>query len=223
LRGERPGAGGGTRKRRRDLRGEIGEALEEKAELKEGGVTVRTKLPSVLRGAVRWDEPRWNVETAFVYETWGRNDEVTFLPHQPGGLGLKDEETGLTMKIKEVRLKTHLRDTWSLRFGGERIVSGRLTARGGLYYERAAVAPSRLSASNFDLDKVGLTVGTHTPLPKGLWLDFAAGWSWWKPVQCNASRVRLVDPIAKETRWRVGNGRYSNSRRVVMMGLGIAL
>lgn len=205
------------------VRGEIGAALEEEAELRGGGVTVRTKLPAVARGAVRWDEPRWNVETAFVYETWSRNDEVVFLPHQPGGLALEDESTGLTLRIDEVRIKTHLRDTWSLRFGGERVVSERFTARAGLFYERAAVAPANLSASNFDLDKVGVAVGSHTPLPKGLWLDVAAGWELWKPVDCDASEVRLVDPIAKEARWRSGNGRYSNSRGVLMMGLGIAL
>jgi phytanoyl-CoA hydroxylase len=150
------------------VKGEIGEALEQKADLKEGGVTVKTKLPAIARGAVRWDESQWNVETVFVYETWGRNDEVVFLPDQPGGLGLKDEETGLTVKIKEVRLKTHLRDTWSLRLGGERVVNERLTARAGVFYERAAVAPSRLSASNFDLDKTGVTVGTPHPAPQGV-------------------------------------------------------
>ena len=205
------------------VQGEIGAALDEKAELREGDITVHTKLPSIARGAIRWDEALWNIETAFVYETWSRNDEVVFAPHQPGGLGLKDEATGLTVKIKEVRLKTHLRDTWSLRFGGEREISSRFTARGGIFYERAAVAPSRLSASNFDLDKLGLTVGSHTPLPKGVWLDFAAGWEFWKPVESDDSKVRIVDPIGKQTRWRAGNGRYSNSRGVAMVGLGIHL
>lgn len=205
------------------VRGDIGEALDEKAELHEGGVTVKTKLPGIARGALRWDEPRWNVEGAFVYETWGRNDEVLFLPHQPGGLGLEDEELGLTMRIREVRVKTHLRDTWSIRMGGERQVSDAVTARGGVFYERAAVDPKYLSASNFDLDKAGVAAGAHFPLPKGVWLDLAAGWEWWKPVESRNSAVRLVDPIAKESRWRAGNGRYSNSRGVAMIGLGFAL
>lgn len=206
---------------RGSVRGELGAALDERAELHGGDITVKTKMPGVWRGAVRFDATRWNVEAAFVYETWSRNREVGFLPEQPGGLGLEDRDTGIIMRIREVRIRTHLRDAWSLRFGGERVVlPGRLSLRGGAFYEKGAARPELLSASNFDLDKIGAAVGSHVELARRAWLDLAAGYSWWIPVESDESEVRLLDPMSGQSRWRTGNGRYTNSRIVAMMGLG---
>ena len=38
-----------------------------------------------------------------------------------------------------------------------------LLLRAGTYYERAAIGPKRLNASQFDLDKVGVTAGASAP------------------------------------------------------------
>lgn len=203
------------------VRGELGSELAAEMELHEGDLTVKTKMPGIWRGAARFDATRWNVEAAFVYETWSRNREIVFLPEQPGGLGLEDRETGITMRIREVRIRTHLRDAWSVRLGGEReVLPGRLSLRAGAFYEKGAARPERLSAANFDLDKIGAAVGSHLDLSRRAWLDLAAGYSWWIPVESDDSEVRLLDPMSGQSRWRTGNGRYTNARIVAMLGLG---
>lgn len=60
--------------------GEIGSALEERAHLNGGGVTVKTRMPGIYRGAAKRTADHWDVEAAFVYETWSRNKQVRFIP-----------------------------------------------------------------------------------------------------------------------------------------------
>ncbi len=142
----------------------------------------------------------------------------------PDGLELVDDSSGLTYSVGELPVPTHLRDTWSLRLGGERdVVRDRLTLRSGVFYERAAISPRWLSASNFDLDKIGLAGGAHVELGRGAWMDLAGGYEHWITVHSKNSEVRILDPLAAERRWTLGNGKYSNTRIVGMASLGFAI
>lgn len=196
--------------------GTLGDALDEEASLQAGRVTVKTRLPAIARVAARLDGDRGDVEAAFVYETWSMNDSIRF---EPDGLRLRMDE-GYSISIGTVIVPTHLRDAWSIRLGGERD-AGPLTLRGGAFFERAAIAPQHLSASAFDLDKLGLTAGARVPLSERAWLDLAAGYEHWIPVESRESRVRIVDPLARESRWPVANGRYENTRVVAMAAAGM--
>lgn len=205
--------------------GSLGEDLEAMATLRPGGVRVHTRMPAIARGAVRYDAPSglWNAEAAIVWEGWSRNREVLIEADQPGGLALLMDDGSFGVGVGEVRIATHFRDTFSLRTGGELAgLPGGLTLRGGVFYERAAIAPDRIHASNFDLDKVGLVAGGRVPLPRRAWLDLTAGYQHWFPVRARDSRVRIHDPISGEKPYVIGNGDYENRRIVAMAGLGLA-
>jgi hypothetical protein len=96
--------------------------------------------------------------------------------------------------------------------------------RAGLYYERAAIPPARVSPSGFDMDKVGFALGARVDLPLGIWLDLSGGFVYWMPAQIENSKVTLPDPLPPtETLHPIANGTYSNYQVIMMAGLGVAL
>ena len=207
-------------------KGVLGDDIGTIAELRSGDITVKTRLPPIARAAAKFAPvgKRWDVEAAFVWEGWSRNDAVTFIPKQPGGLALVLPESGVSVRVPTIPVKTYLRDTYSLRLGGEtEVMPGRLTLRSGVWFERAAIAPKHLNAANFDLDKAGLSAGARVELVRGAWLDLTGGYQHWFPVTVKDNDIRIFDPLAAENRWAIGNGRYENSRVVVMAGIGMAL
>ena len=206
--------------------GEVGPGLDQLAYFRPGELGVELSMPAIARGAVRFDAPssRWNVESAFVYENWSRNDEILFSPNQPGGLALVLNEGDPPAKfpVNDITLPTHYRDTWSLRFGGEWVaVPGAVTIRSGMFYERAAIAPEWLTLGNFDLDKIGVSAGGRFDFRKRGWVELCAGYQHWLPVEVTASRVRMIDPLSTEEKWAIGNGKYTNTRIQVMAAAGV--
>jgi long-subunit fatty acid transport protein len=186
---------------------------------------VKFHMPAIARGALRYDATTrlWNVEGAFVYENWSRNDEVLFSPKQPGGIALILDDESLRFPVNDIRIPTHFRDTWSLRFGGEtQVMPGRLTLRSGVFYERAAISPEWINVGNFDLDKAGISVGGRYDFQKRAFVELCAGYQHWFPVDVSNSRVRIIDPLSSEQKWPVGNGKYSNTRIQVMGAVGVS-
>ena len=205
-------------------RGTVGEDLGALGSLRPGELTVELRMPAIARGAVRFDAPagRWNAEAAFVYENWSRNDEVNFRPKQPRGLALDLEALGLTRAVDDITVPTHFRDTWSVRLGGEWFaVPEKVAVRGGVFYERAAIAPEWLNMANFDLDKIGLSLGGRYDIASRGWIELAAGYQHWMPVEVENSRVRIIDPLSSDELWPIGNGKYTNTRIQVMAGAGV--
>lgn len=205
--------------------GEIREDLDELAYFRPGTLTVEFQMPSIARGAVRYDATSrlWNVEGAFVYENWSRNDEVLFRPKQPGGIALVLDDDSLRFPVNDIAIPTHFRDTWSVRLGGEmQVVPEVVTVRSGVFYERAAIAPEWINVGNFDLDKAGISVGGRYDFKKRGFVELAAGYQHWFPVEVTNSRVRIIDPLSSEQKWAVGNGKYSNTRIQVMAAAGLS-
>ena len=202
--------------------GEIGEDLDELAYFRPGTLGVELKMPAIARGALRWDAARWNVEGAFVYENWSRNKEVIFAPKQPGGIALILDDDSLRFPVNELAIPTHFRDTWSVRTGGEFFaIPGKLAIRGGLFNERAAIAPEWLNVGNFDLDKTGISAGARYDFGNRGWLEIGGGYQQWGTVEVENSRVRIIDPLQNEEKWQIGNGTYSNTRIVVMTAAAV--
>ena len=128
------------------------------------------------------------------------------------------------IELPVIHKRTEFRDTGSVRFGGEYQVAQWLLVRGGAYYERAGVGGGRLTPSEFDLDKVGLTHGGRFEMGAGLYLDVAVGVAYWVPKTVTRSKVLFRDPAPVESveidPWALANGTYSNTQIFSMVALG---
>lgn len=206
-------------------KGEVGAALDEIGRMRNGDLTVELQMPSIARGALRFDAPGggWDAEAAFVYESWSRNDAIEFKPKQPGGLALVLDD-GFSRSVGDLTVPTHYRDTWSVRLGGQwNAKPGVLAVRAGTFYERAAIAPERINMGNFDLDKVGVSTGVRWDVKNRAWVEVGGGYQHWLPVETGNSRVRIIDPLTNEERWPIGNGRYTNRRIHAVLGVGVRI
>jgi len=127
--------------------------------------------------------------------------------------------------LSDIEIDTLLRDTFSVRVGGDYAVNETVTMRAGTYYERAGIGAGRLNPSQFDLDKVGLSTGAHIDVGHNLYVDLALGWSHWLPKTSENSKVLFNDPSpdddpSNDEHWPLANGKYSNDQIFFMFALG---
>jgi long-subunit fatty acid transport protein len=191
------------------------------AELQGDRIRVKLKMPQIFRAAVRYDAPErfFDAELAFVWEGWGRNEEILFQPQ-----GVQFAINGNTIPLNDVVLPSGLRDTWSVRLGGSvNAVPELLRVRLGGFYERAALAETRLSPSAFDLDKVGGSLGARVDLPYGAWLDLTGAYVQWLTAEVTNSEVKLQNALTGEAKHPIANGTYENTQIWLMAGLGVRL
>ena len=205
--------------------GELGDELGELATLRNGPLAVEFEMPSLTRAALRFDAPSglWDVEAAFVYEAWSRNDEVRFKPQGRSGLALL-LDGGISRRVEDIAVPTHFRDTWSTRVGGEiEVLPSVLSVRLGSFFERSAISAEWINMGNFDLDKAGLSAGVRWDIKQRGWVELGGGYQHWFTVKTSNSKVRIIDPLENEQRWTVANGTYTNQRLHGVIGAGIRL
>lgn len=202
----------------------LGEDLAAKSVTISGNrVNANFQLPPLLRAGLRMKDSAgmWDAELAVVWEGWSANREVEFAPQN---IKLVLGTSGLAARVPTIHLPTHLRDTFSVRTGGSwRPAPNAPLLRGGVFYERSALAHDDTSMGSFDLDKIGVSSGARVDLASRVHLDLALGAQYWMPIRVSGSRVNIPDPVHGLTQWPIGNGRYSNWRMVGMLGLGITL
>ena len=184
-------------------------------------ITIKLSLPPVIRSGLRHDFASGSVELAYAWEGWKRTEKIEIVPD-----GISIQSIGQDPKdLDTITIETRLRDTYSFRLGGDyQAMPDLLLLRAGTYYERAAIGPKRLNASQFDLDKVGVTAGARVELGAGLFLDLAFGYVHWMPVTVKDSKVMFTDPAPPDPEtaetWPIGNGTYSNTQIFTMAALG---
>ena len=138
-------------------------------------INVSLSLPGVARAALRYtdEEHLYDVEFAFVYENWSRNDTITF---DATAISVESSVLPDAGEVGVIVLTPNWRDTYSLRLGGSwQVMPEFLTARAGVYYERSAVDDTWVNMGNFDADKIGTTLGARFEIPGGFWADLAFG------------------------------------------------
>ncbi|MEE8407994.1 MAG: outer membrane protein transport protein, partial [Myxococcota bacterium] len=206
-------------------------------------VDVNLKMPAVFRAAAQYrhSDDSFDVELAFVWEGWRRNDVILFVPQD-----IVVDIAGSPTDLQDITVDVHARDTGSLRLGGQyRVLPQRLTVRAGVYYERAAVGGGWLNSAFFDLDKIGATLGARVDLPLNdwigtpfaAWLDLAGGYALWSEKTVETSKAHIGNPLAEPGPaqgvcgvdvngedlpcWPVANGSYKNKVIVAMASLGV--
>ncbi len=182
---------------------------------------IHMKLPQQFRAGVeaRIDSDT-RIEAAYVYETWSVQDIIaiktndTTLQNVPG-VG--------DASVSSMNIGRGLRDTWSVRLGGEyRPPLGGtrpLTLRAGTMYEPSAVPANMLSPMMVDLRKIMASAGVEYRW--GRW-HFEATYAhlFMFDQKVTGGQVSQINPIspASSAATPIGNGMYEASADLVGVG-----
>jgi long-subunit fatty acid transport protein len=189
-------------------------------------IKVNADMPGIVKTAFRYSTDIWNAELAGTWENWSVHQEVIFDASQivvkPNpGITVPGIDPDLGQSIGIITLTPKLRDTFSLRVGGEyQVMEDVLTLRAGTYFESGAAEAKILNMGNYDSSKLGLTVGGKISVPGGLWIDFAAGYVHYFPIEVTESETVFDDPLKEEVGHPIGNGTYTNQQIIMMAALG---
>jgi long-chain fatty acid transport protein len=161
------------------------------------------------------------VEAAVVGELWSRQQSLTITPK---GIWLRDVLALGDYEIGPVSIPRAMRDTLSLRLGGE-YTRGHFGVRAGVAYENGAFDDATLTPLTLDSDKVTLALGVSVEVTRGLFLDASYQHFFLRNravrnsavPQPNPIRPMPADPIY------VGNGDYEMEVDTFGIGLRWAL
>ncbi len=165
------------------------------------------------------------LEVAVVYESWSVQQDVYVRPRETwltDGLGFLDYEVG------ELSTPRHMRDTVSVRLGGEYMFDDRFQMRLGGYWESGAFDNAYLSPLTIDSDKIVVAAGFSARIDAGFFADVMVGYAHLFPHRVRDSQVHQKNPIRPQMPAEgmqpdgapaVGNGDYSYTAPFV--GLGI--
>ena len=150
-------------------------------------------FPWVIRFGVQLDAiENLALELAVVWETWSVQREAAVEPLDvwiEGDLGFVDYQVG------PLSIPRNMRDTVSVRLGGEYSHEDWLQLRAGAYYENGAFDDQWLQALTIDSDKIVVAIGGSIRVVDGLWVDAMLGYAHLFPRQVRNSQVPQANPI----------------------------
>jgi long-chain fatty acid transport protein len=177
-----------------------------------------TALPAVLRAGGRhiWrdgEKERADVELDVTYERWSASKEVRL------------DITGLIPQPRQVVTPLEYNDTVSVRAGGAYsfdLPAGRLSIRGGAYYDSAA-APEEYTRLDFRAwDRIGLASGVGYHIG-GLSASLGVAYVMMFDRTVTDSKLRQTHTLGGNpddpSYSIIGNGTFSSGYTVVMLGL----
>ncbi|MCB9674123.1 MAG: outer membrane protein transport protein [Alphaproteobacteria bacterium] len=158
----------------------------------EDGIGLEIQLPLVVRAgvAVR-PTPELEIEAAVVYQNWKKLEDITLTGIDPDIYVFGSPEP--TEIPDEFQLPAGLRDTVSVRLGGEWRVNDEIELRAGGFWENGSVKPQGMSVALVDPWKVQLGTGFSLwPLDGRLRLDGALAGIFFPGFEIRDSEVRQV-------------------------------
>jgi long-chain fatty acid transport protein len=165
-------------------------------------------VPMILRLGARYVQPKWDVESDFVYEGWSTHDKETLTADSgtfvPFGGGTQTQGREFT-------------DGWSLRVGGGYQAMEKLKVLGGIYYETSAVPDQRLDVGTFDSAKEGLCAGVSYDVMPHLTVDFNVAHTLMasRTISNSKNRQQNGSPTPDPNLTTISNGSYSGSYNFV--------
>jgi len=198
----------------------LGEDLGTLADVVGDEVEVTVNFPNILRIGLAYIRPDdgFDIELAWTYENWKRNEEVIFTP-----IGVSLNVLGQSQEIPKIPLKTNFRSTHSVRLGGSALLIDELRIRFGLFFEQAAVDPKWLNAVSLDLNKLGITSGLRIDFLNNYFAELGGGLVHWFTQTVENSESRILDPKKGPLTWSTNNGTYSNWRLQMVASLGVVI
>jgi long-chain fatty acid transport protein len=161
------------------------------------------------------------IEAAVVGELWSRQQSLTITPQD---IWLRDVLALGDYQIGAVSIPRAMRDTLSLRLGGE-YVRGRVGVRAGVAYENGAFDDATLTPLTLDSDKVTLALGVSVELFPGFFLDASYQHFFLRDRTVRNSAVPQPNPIRPipADPVYIGNGDYAMEVDTFGVGLRWAL
>ena len=181
---------------------------------------VNVPFPWVLRAGLEVRPgATTRIEGAFVVEGWKRQDAIELTPND---VFLRDVFAIGDYQVGPVRIPRNMRNTYSIRLGGEQEL-GIVTLRAGLAYETSSFDDRHLSALTIDSSKVIASAGISLEVSRGIELDGTFAYSFMRDVTVTESLVTQPNPIRPEPQspTYVGNGTYRMDAFVIGAGIRV--
>ena len=193
-------------------------ALFDNAELEGDRISGGFDLPGVLRAAVRYVQPRWDLEFNFVWEGWSVHDAIETTPREVALVGVFHIDRFV---LGPLDLQQDYQNTIGVALGSDyEVIPDRLVVRAGLSFEQGAIPDERLSSFQPDGDKITPTIGLTWMIPSiGLQIDAGYAHFFFLDREINNSQVEQINPTFEDGTIVVGNGFYKAS--VDAFGLGV--
>jgi long-chain fatty acid transport protein len=151
-------------------------------------------FPWVIRFGVQLEAiENFNLEASVVWETWSLEQQVSVGPRNvwfAQALG-----GALDYQVGPLSIPRHMRDTVSVRIGGEYTIDNWVQIRAGGYFETGAFDDAWLQALTIDSDKLVVSAGVSMRVDGGLWLDALVGYAHLFPHNVTNSQVPQPNPI----------------------------
>ncbi|UJR81159.1 OmpP1/FadL family transporter [Sandaracinus amylolyticus] len=206
----------------------VGEASDEEVQAdpnhpcRDTTAAVNLNFPFILRvGAELLAIENLRLEASFVWETWSMQREVSVVPND---VWIIDALNFLDYEIGAMNIPRNMRDTFSVRLGGEYTIDGSYQIRLGGYFENGSFDDAYLSPLTIDSDKIVVAGGFSMRLFDGVWGDLMVGYAHLFSRQVRDSRVTQQNPIrppVPDNRGPVyvGNGDYNFTMPFVGVGM----
>ncbi|MDQ3036073.1 MAG: outer membrane protein transport protein, partial [Myxococcota bacterium] len=167
------------------------------------------------------------VEAAVVWETWSFQRDVSV---QPRDVWIVDALGFLDYEVGALSIPRNMRDTVSVRLGGEYTIDRTFQIRLGGYWENGAFDDEYLSPLTIDSDKIVVAGGFSARLEGGFWADVMVGYAHLFARQVRNSQVPQTNPIRPPVPDAgpgrqpgdpvfIGNGDYSFTAPFVGVGI----
>lgn len=151
-------------------------------------------FPWVVRFGVQLEAiENLNLEATVVWETWSLEQQVSVGPRNvwfANALG-----GALDYQVGPLSIPRNMRDTVSVRLGGEYTIDHWIQIRAGGYFETGAFTDQWLQALTIDSDKLVVSGGLSMRVDAGLWLDAMVGYAHLFPHNVTNSSVPQPNPI----------------------------
>ncbi len=185
-------------------------------------------FPWVVRFGVQLEAiEHLNVEAAVVWETWSLEQQVSIRPRDvwfAQALG-----GALAYQVGPLSIPRNMRDTVSVRLGGEYTIDNFVQVRLGGYFETGSFNDAYLQALTIDSDKLVVSAGASVRIDAGFYIDALVGYAHLFPHNVTNSAVPQPNPIRpplspSDPRMAgdptfVGNGSYTMT--APFFGIGI--
>ena len=182
---------------------------------------INLNFPFVLRvGVELLAIENLRLEAAFVWETWSMQQDVSVVPND---VWIVDALSFLDYEVGALSIPRNMRDTFSIRLGGEYTIDGTYQVRLGAYFENGSFDDAYLSPLTIDSDKIVVSGGFSMRFVDGVWGDLMVGYAHLFSRNVTESRVTQANPIRPPGPARdpvyVGNGDYSFT--LPFLGVGV--
>lgn len=187
------------------------------AELSNDTVAGELNFPLILRLAVRWSEPDWDVELAATMEGWSTFDEIQV---EPNSIEVDGVPGVGAIPVGALSIPQNWQNTWSVRLGGHYDFTDAFAMRAGYTFETGAIPDDYYSLFAPDPNKHVFGAGVSFDFGK-LELDVSSGYYALNNKRIADSNVTQINPIDAddELATTVGNGSYRSSHFIVGAGV----